>query len=441
MMAQLGSEQEEFHSLLDHQRTQSYLSDELKQIRDAAWEHYLSLGLPTKQNEAYRYIKLRHLFSQSHSLASDCELDRDQIEALIYPECKESVLVFVNGYYNSRLSCVDALPSKVVVSSLQDSMKTFGVFLRNTWSKSLKEERDPFATLNSALHPRGTFVYVPPKCIVEVPLQILQISATTEPFQVTMPRVLVFAGAHSQVEIISVQKNIGAGGCFINQTTEVALEEGAHVHYSQVLCDEHPQGWHFDAFRATLKKNSSLTTVCATQGSMAVRNDCKIVLAGENAEALLNGVWMLDERKEAHVNVLIDHQAPYCRSHQLFKGVLSDFSRSSFEGKIMVRQAAQKTEAFQLNNNLLLSDHAHAYSKPNLEIFADDVKASHGATVGQLDPEQLFYMKTRGVSEQRAKNLLTSGFCEQVVEKFQLETLSKEVSYKINQCCLKKEHA
>lgn len=137
---------------------------------------------------------------------------------------------------------------------------------------------------------------------------------------------------------------------------------------------------------------------------------------------------MLADKREAHTHIFMEHQAPHCRSFQLFKSVLNDFSRSSFEGKIMVRQAAQKTEAFQLNNNLLLSDHAHADSKPNLEIFADDVKASHGATVGQLDIDQLFYMKTRGFSDQAAKNLLIFGFCEQVVEMITLPSLREEIS-------------
>ena len=199
--------------------------------------------------------------------------------------------------------------------------------------------------------------------------------------------------------------------------------------YTQALCGEHRLAWHLDAFRATLKRDSYLKTVSVTEGGMTVRNDYRITLAGENAEALLNGIWMLSDKREAHANIFIDHQAPICRSFQLFKDVLTDFSRSSFEGKIMVRQAAQKTEAFQLNNNLLLNDHAHADSKPNLEIFADDVKASHGATFGQLDPDQLFYLKTRGFSDETAKNLLIYGFCEQVIELIPILSLRQEFSH------------
>jgi Fe-S cluster assembly protein SufD len=149
---------------------------------------------------------------------------------------------------------------------------------------------------------------------------------------------------------------------------------------------------------------------------MTTRHDYRVAMSGENSEALLHGLLTLKDRREAHNNILIDHQAPHCRSNQLFKGVLSDVSRSSFEGKILVRQEAQKTEAFQLNNNLLLSERANADSKPNLEIFADDVKASHGATIGQLNAEHLFYLKTRGLRDIEAKKLLVNGFCREILD-------------------------
>ena len=160
------------------------------------------------------------------------------------------------------------------------------------------------------------------------------------------------------------------------------------------------------------------------------------VQAGQGADAHLNGVWVLPDSKEAHVHVVMDHQKPYCHSMQLFKGVLTQTAKSSFQGKILVQQAAQKTEAYQLNNNLLLSDGAIADSKPGLEIFADDVKASHGSTVGQLDKEQLFYLKTRGFSDTEAKNCLIHGFCEEVLNLLTTPSLKEEVELKVlNRLC------
>ena len=269
----------------------------------------------------------------------------------------------------------------MVVSTLQEATRTFGTFFNNHWTKSLKDEDDTFAIINSALHRQGAFVYIPPKTVVEAPIQILNLVTEQDQLSMLMPRVNLFVGAQSDVKVVSVLKQSVSQGYFVNQVSDFVLDEDAHVHYTQILNDEHPLGWHFEAVRAHLKRQSTFKTVCVTDGGMTVRTDYRIFLAGENAEALLNGVCMLGDKREAHTHIFIDHQAPNCRSYQLFKNVLNDFSRSSFEGKIMVRQPAQKTEAFQLNNNLLLSDHAHADSKPNLEIFADDVKASHGATV------------------------------------------------------------
>lgn len=428
MMAQPGLEQETFKNLLENFRAQTAANDMLERMRQKAWQHFLSLGLPTRQNEVYRYIKLRHLFSQPYRLADEKTLKMEQIASWIYPECQQSILVFVNGHYNPNLSCLDALPSKVVVSSLQEATDTYGAFLNNYWTKTLNDETDSFAALNGALHRKGAFLYFPPNTIVDVPIQVLHVVDDNDQLQMLMPRLQIFIGSRSDIRLINTQKSRSSMGYFVNQVAELVLDEGAHVHYTQLLCDEHPQAWHLDAFRAILKHDSGLKTVCINQGSTTVRTDYKISLAGENAEALLNGVWMLGEKREAHTHVYMDHQAPHCRSYQLFKGVLNDFSRSSFEGKIMVRRPAQKTEAFQLNNNILLNDHTHADSKPNLEIYADDVKASHGATIGQLDPEQLFYMKTRGFSDDTAKNLLIYGFCEQVIEMIQLPSLREEIS-------------
>lgn len=428
MMAQPGLERETFKNLLETLRAQAGLNDSLERIRQKAWQQFESLGLPSRHNEVYRYIKLRHLFSQPYQMASEKILTLDQIKHWIYPECKESVLVLVNGHYAPQLSCLSALPAKVVVTPLHEATHTYGALLNNYWSKTLKDETDAFAALNGALHRNGVFLYLPPKAIVEVPVQILHVVDNKDQLQMLLPRLQIFAGMHSNINLIYTQRNLAGDSYFVNQVAELVLDEGAHVHYTQAFCNEHPQAWHFDALRATLKRDSSLKTICVTEGGMTVRMDYKIALAGENAEALLNGVWMLADKREAHANILMDHQAPFCRSHQLFKTVLTDFSRSSFEGKIMVRQPAQKTEAFQLNKNLLLNDHAHADSKPNLEIFADDVKASHGATVGQLDPEQLFYMKTRGFSEEGAKNLLVYGFCEEVIEMIKVSSLREEIS-------------
>lgn len=439
MIAQPGFEQETFKTLLEKYQTQMNASDALQKLRGKAWDHFLGLGLPTRQTEVYRYIKLRQLFSQNYELAQEIKIQPEEIAKFIYPECRESYLVFINGHFYSHLSNTQAIPEKVTVTALDDATRTYGAFLNNFWTKSLKLETDSFATLNSALHHKGAFIYVPPKTVIEAPIQILHFIQSKSELLMLMPRIHIFVGAQSQVNFIASQKSDGLNAYFVNQVAEIAIEEDAHVYYTQLLCDEHPNSWHLDAFRASLKRNATLKTICVTGGSATVRNDYRIAIMGENAEALLNGVAMLSDKKEAHSHIYMEHQAPHCRSYQLFKSVLSDFSRSSFEGKIMVRREAQKTEAFQLNNNLILNDHAHADSKPNLEIFADDVKASHGATIGQLDEEHLFYMKTRGFPDHKAKNLLIYGFCEQVIEMINVESVKEEISERLKTYLTKSE--
>lgn len=421
-------EQESFQHLLEELYNKSDQTDILSKVRAKAWDHFLDLGLPTKRDEVFRYIRLRSFFANNYVLGTLTQVTSQDIAPHVLPECSQSLLVFVNGHFASSLSQLDALPKKVVISSLSEAMRTYSGFINSQWSKTLKEETDPFATLNAALHGNGLFLYLPPKVIAEQPIQVLNVIDAQLEAMLMMPRLHVFAGSQSQLSIVSTQAHLSGKEYAMNMTADFAIEEDAHVRYTQIACGAPEEIWHFDALRAVLKRNSTLKTVAVTDGSATVRHDYRVMLAGENAEALLNGVWMLNGKREAHAHVLMDHQAPYCRSMQLFKGALNDFSRSSFEGKILVRQAAQKTEAFQLNNNLLLSDRANADSKPNLEIFADDVKASHGSTVGQLDQEQIFYMKTRGFTDSAAKNLLVHGFCQEVIDLIPVDSLRSKMS-------------
>lgn len=428
MIMEINPEVEAFHALLESYFRQMTAVEPLQKVKAKAWSRYMEAGLPTRRSEVFRYVNLRRLFGGSYAMAEPNSQVDQPLSPLSYPESRESVLVFVNGHYRPDMSSFKALPAKAIVLPMQEAFKTYGSFLNNHWSKALKDETDPFVLLNGALHSHAAFVYLPPKTVCEVPLHIVNIIQSSQPALLAMPRVLVFAGAQSQINVVSSLRLDSGKPHFINMAVDFAVEEDAHVRYTQNALGIGEEQWCFDATRATLKRNSTFRTVQFTDGGAGVRHDYRVALTGENAEAVLSGCWMLENKKEAHVHVLMDHQAPYCRSMQLFKGVLNGTSESSFEGKIYVRQAAQKTEAFQLNHNLILSERANAQSKPNLEIFADDVKASHGATVGQLDKEQLFYMKSRGFSDADAKNLLIRGFCKEVFDSITQPSLVQRVS-------------
>jgi Fe-S cluster assembly protein SufD len=383
-------------------------ADLLKSLRERAWDHFLELGLPEKKQEAFQYVPLRQLYEKNFRLVPDSSIATKDFHHLIYPECQHSYLVFVNGYFRADLSDTTGLPKQVVVLSMVEAMRSYGTFLQNRWGKTLGEEIDPFAILNLALHPQGLFVYVPPKVVVKTPIQCLYLGQEDQ--LLSMPRVQIFAASQSQVDWIS---RTSASG-WVNEVLDVALEEDAQLRHLSVSDKE--SGWHLSSLRATQKRCSRLRSWNVVNGGDLSRHSYRTQLMGEGAEADLSGLWMLKENHQAHTHVVVEHQAPHCRSLQKFKGVLAEISQSSFEGKILVHQAAQKTEAYQLNNNLLLGDHAIANSKPNLEIFADDVKASHGATCTQVDEEALFYLKSRGISTEQAKRLLVQGFCREILD-------------------------
>lgn len=395
------------------------------------WDHFLELGLPSKRSEVYAYVKLRKLFGlplDAKRIVPSDELK--EIAGNLITRDAGLKLVFCNGYYYPELSTPFASP-KVTVIPLERAALEFAAFFNNHLVKSLKSETDPFAALNGALYQGGLFLYIPPNVMLKEPIEIIHLIDVTGDSKIMNPRIQVFGGANSEFEISIINRTVSGETFFSNQLIDFVLGDGARAKLYQITMGASPTSWIFDAVRATLKRDSYFRSVSVTDGAGTVRSDYAVQLTGENGEASLNGLWMLKGAKEAHTNVNIEHIAPHTRSQQLFKGVLNDQSASSFEGKIFVRQAAQKTDAFQLNNNLLLNDKARASAKPNLEIFADDVKASHGATFGQLNAEHLFYLFARGFSKEAAKNLLVEGYCQEVVDLISQSVLREEVRSKI----------
>ncbi len=412
-MLQREAEHEQFHALLCEQ-FEKYSGDALQAVRKKAWEKYLSVGLPSRRNEAYQYVPIRSLLENPFSSLSNGAKILHNLSAHICEEAHESHLVFVNGSYKPELSCSKGLPSQIIIMTLQEAMKSYSALLNNHWNRSLKDESDAFAAINAAVHSEGLFIYVPPKCRAAIPIQLLQVIDSEVGFPVIMPRVQIFVGAQAEVQFACTAAATPNSNFACNQVIEINVEEGAKVQVAQQVSCEGSHGWYFEALRGNVKRDASLQCVNLAHGDIPTRYDYNVKLLGENSEALLHGISVLTKRREVHNHILMEHHAPNCRSNQLFKSVLHDVSRSSFEGKILVQRIAQKTEAYQLNKTLLINDGAQAFSKPNLEIFADDVKASHGSTIGQLNHEHLFYLQARGFSFDYARRLLIEGFCQEV---------------------------
>lgn len=417
------SEQERFHDWLAKQF--EGITPQVK-TRQKAWERYVQLGLPSRKTEAYQYMRLRSMLSTPFEEPADATLKLDTIAKHFLPESNKSVLVLVNGIYRPDLSQTESIGKQIVVLPINEAIRTYGTLLNNQLMRSFKEELDPFAALNGALHRDGLFIYLPPKYIQETPIQILHIIDSKVGMPLLMPRIHLFGGQFAEAKFAFTNVSTEASHFAVNCVIEIYLEENAKIKTVQSSNYQSSHGWSLNALRACLKKNSSLHCVNMTRAEVATRYDYHVSLTGENCEALLHGIAMLNGNSEAHNHVLIEHQAPNCLSNQLFKNVIDDHARSSFEGKILVKQAAQKTAAYQLNKNLLISNHALAYSKPNLEIFADDVKASHGATMGQLNDDHLFYLMTRGLSRKQAQTLLLDGFCQEVLDLVFVRSLAEE---------------
>lgn len=372
-------------------RYNSLPKDLLQKVRRKGWDAFIRLGIP-KPLESVRTFAAKQ--------------EPVSLPDFLCPYC----IVFVNGYFRPELSKLPADP-KISILDLKDGMASYSAYLSGHFSEAIKTETSPFASLNLALHEEGTLIYLSPGS--KLSLQILHL--VDQKNTIATPRVHFFAGKGAEADLIEtfVEKTDEA---LLNAAAEYVLDAGAKVHVSSNKTAVASGSSHISTLRAYLKRDCVFAYASATCGSRYSKEDLKVFLNGENSFASLFGAWSLREKNESHYLVHIHHSAPHCSSRQLFKGLLQDSSRSSFEGKIYVEKQAQKTDAFQLNNNLLIGQTAHADTRPNLEIFADDVKASHGATVGQLDPEVLFYLKTRGISQEAASALLIKGYFQEVVE-------------------------
>jgi Fe-S cluster assembly protein SufD len=309
----------------------------------------------------------------------------------------EKGLVFVDGFFRPELSVV---PEQIVCLPMERALSSYGLFLNTRWNKQLPET-DVYTAANMAFS-SGVFVYVPPN--VRLKLHVIHVHTNG----LASPRIQLNVGKHAAISL--VQTDVGPS----NAVLDVALEAGSS-------CELLDATSGYFSLLATVKQNASLKCLHTTRSSS--RFSAKVQLLEEGSSALVRALGILDQTSVAEVRTLIEHIAPHCTSRQHIKMALQGQSKSRFEGKILVRPEAQKTEAYQINNNLLLSDTAAARTEPNLEIFADDVKASHGATVTQLQDEELFYLRSRGLTAQAAKRLLTEGFCRELIDEISDETV------------------
>lgn len=374
----------------------------LNPIHSVAWKKFTQTGLPITRKGMFQYFPLHRMYS---SLAKE---DKTPVVASAPPELGMATILLHNGE-PAQVQAID----KIVVLPLGEAMHTYRSIIVRKCLDNLAKEKNPFISLNQSLA-SGVFIYVPPNTIVDTPITITNSTAGS---RVSSPSILVFVGANSKITLSTEDQFAYSGNDFlVNSHVQVHLAEGASVSYYNAHMLAASSSWTIHSIRAFLQRDSSFSFISLCNGEKTYLQDIEVVLEGENASTDIRGLWALRSNHQAHSKVFVSHLAPHTRSYQHFKGVNCEETQSSFEGEIYVHPEAQKTEAYQLSHQLLLSDRAIANAKPNLEIFADDVKASHGATISKLSSEEIFYLQTRGLSYADAMSCLLQGYYREIVE-------------------------
>jgi Fe-S cluster assembly protein SufD len=390
----------------------------LRDIRDAAAARFLELGLPTTKHEEWKYTNVspiaKTVFEPAGSEPSP--LTADQAASVQFEKLQAPRLVFVNGHFAPELSNLYVVQGLHVSRFLTGAERGAKLAEHNLTRHAVWQEH-PFTALNTASFADAVLVEVDRDAVPEQPVYIVYLSVSSggRP-TASHPRVLVVAGANSKAAVVEEYQGLGTGAYLTNCVTEIVAGENAVVeHYK--LQRESVNAFHVSTVQLYQERNSTVTTHSVQTGAALARNDVNAVLDGENAEATLNGLFLTAGSQLNDNHTVLDHARPHCRSREFYKGVLDGASTGVFNGRIIVRQDAQKTDAIQSNKNLLLSEHAVINTKPQLEIYADDVRCTHGATVGQLDKEALFYLQSRGVGAADARNMLTHAFAVDVLER------------------------
>jgi len=394
----------------------------VERLREGAFARFEELGLPTTDDEDWKYTNVAPIVRAEFKPAEgETELKSVAIEPFVSAEARQSYLVFVDGVFRRELSSLEAIPKGVVAEDLGWALA--GEHAEILWEhlgRLSGEGSDAFSALNTAFLGGGAFLHVSKGVEAAAPVQLLFVS-TAESESATFPRVLVVAERDSRLDLIETYASVGEATYLTNAVVEVFVGEGARVTHYKVQ-DEGANGYHVASTRAELSRSSLYDLTTVTLGAQLSRHNIEILLESEGAECRVDGLYIVGTGQHADTHSLIDHRVPNCASRQNYKGILDGRSRAVFNGRVFVREDARGTDAEQSNKNLLLSREARVDTKPQLEIYNDDVKCSHGATVGQLEEEELFYLLSRGLHNDLARNLLTYGFAEEIVERIKFES-------------------
>lgn len=401
---------EQFENSLNGDRFSS-----ISNLRKEALNKFSELDFPTTKDEEWKYTSIAPLLQ--HNFKPDFEkhsITKEQVNEFTFESLEPNVVVVVNGLYYPELTTLNDIPEGVTVGSISKAISSNSPLVEKHFGKYAEFGTHIFTSLSTAFTKDGVFIHVPEGKIVEQPIHILFITISGNEKLLVQPRNLFIADKNSQVTIIEHFVNIDSEIYFTNTVTEAVVGENAVVDHIK-LQEESKSAFHIGRTEIDQERTSNFTSHSVSLGASLSRNDFSAKFNDEGGECTLNGLFLTEDNQLFDTHTLIDHAKPNCNSHEHYKGILDDTSRGVFNGKVMVRKDAQKTNAFQENNNIILSQEALVNTKPQLEIFADDVKCSHGATIGQLDKDAMFYLKARGIGDETARAILIHAFASDVI--------------------------
>ena len=407
------------------------LTDTVHETRARALRVFEDKGFPTKKDELWKYTSLEALIREDYSLfpKSEVNIELKDVKKYFLYDTDTYKVIFIDGVYSPFLSNTTHDGLDVCLMSAALSKPKYRSLI-NTYFNKIAPSDESLSALNTSYAKEGAFVYIPKKTVAEKPIEIIHFSSGDQDSLWLQPRNLIVIDKNSQVQIIERHQSLKEHAVVTNSVTEIYVHEEAFVDYYKLQNDLTTASLIDNTF-IQQEKNSHASVHTFSLGGRLIRNNLRYLHKGKHILSTLKGLTILQGRQHVDHSTMVHHSQPNCESHQDYKGIFSERSEGVFNGQILVDKIAQKTNAFQQNNNVLLDDKATVNSKPQLEIFADDVKCSHGCTIGQMDEEALFYLRTRGIPKKEARALMTYAFANNVLESVQLPSLKKRINGQI----------
>jgi Fe-S cluster assembly protein SufD len=406
------------------------------QVRKNAMEHFERLGLPDTKHEEYKYTAIAKVLNKQFSSSEPGK----SINVFYEPEKLNKFIIdhnainlfFVDGKLLLNQVETTKASNSFYINNFENAYNTYSEDIDAHFAQYADPSLDGFIALNTAFATNGLFLKLKKDSVVDKPVYLHYFYHSPENHQLVQIRNLILCEANSELKVVELHHNLSGNEVFANIVTEAVVEENAFLDYYKIQKDN-DQNYQVNTTHIIQNGKSTVNTLTFTMGGAIIRNNLKMILNAEHCESNLFGLYVLHSKSLTDNHTLVDHRAPNSYSNELYKGIIDQNATGVFNGKIYVQQEAQKTNAFQSNKNILLTDEANIYTKPQLEIWADDVKCSHGCTTGQLDEDQMFYLRSRGLSIESARAILLLAFAEDVVEKIKLEPLKNFIKERIYQ--------